>query len=70
MQSIFNTGASILVLATSFLLCSTARAQQPLQNVVAKLDFAPRTLGDGSEAFDTLIRSQDGLLIYGCMGTA
>ena len=57
----------ILIFAILCLVGSQANGQQPPQNLVSRFNFAIRTLEDGSKTFDTLIRSQTGLLIYGCV---
>ena len=65
MKRYILTTSLIIMTAVGLLLCSNAPAQQVRQNQAVKFDFSPRTLDDGSEAFETLIRANDGLFVYG-----
>jgi len=59
---------AVQALTAVALLCSAfPAALLNAEEIVERFDFSSRTLDDGSQTFDTLMRSPTGLLIYGAI---
>ena len=67
-RRLFNTTRArlttlfVIGIGCFFYFPALAQSPGPFQ-----FDFTPRLLEDGSETFDTLMRNQEGLFIYGCI---